>query len=111
METPINKTGVENWKDLIPHRKDVLILGIDEFKNFLVFSERQNGLAQLVIQDRKTLKKEFLKFDEPAYMIRSMNNPEYNTDNFRFGYTSMITPSSQFEQDLKTGKRTLLKQL
>ena len=110
METPINKTGVENWKDLIPHRKDVLILGIDEFKNFLVFSERQNGLAQLVIQDRKTLKKEFLKFDEPAYMIRSMNNPEYNTDNFRFAYTSMITPGSQYEQNLVTGKRTLLKQ-
>ncbi|WP_332029517.1 S9 family peptidase [Kaistella sp.] len=110
METPINKTGVENWKDLIPHRKDVLILGIDEFKNFLVFSERQNGLSQLVIQDRKTQKKEFLKFDEPTYMIRSMNNPEYNTDNFRFAYTSMITPSSQYEQNLVTGKRTLLKQ-
>ena len=110
METPINKTGVENWKEVIPHRKDVLLLGIDEFKNFLVFSERQNGLAQLVIQDRKTLKKEFLKFDEPAYMIRSINNPEYNTDNFRFAYTSMITPSSQYEQNLVTGKRTLLKQ-
>ena len=110
METPINKTGVENWKDLIPHRKDVLMLGVDEFKNFLVFSERQNGLAQLVIQDRKTQKKEFLKFDEPAYMIRSTNNPEYNTDNFRFAYTSMITPSSQYEQNLVTGKRTLLKQ-
>ncbi|WP_332025455.1 S9 family peptidase [Kaistella sp.] len=110
METPINKTGVENWKDLIPHRKDVLMLGIDEFKNFLVFSERQNGLSQLVIQDRKTQKKEFLKFDEPTYMIRSMNNPEYNTDNFRFAYTSMITPSSQYEQNLVTGKRTLLKQ-
>jgi len=110
METPVNKTGVENWKDLIPHRKDVLMLGVDEFKNFLVFSERQNGLSQLVIQDRKTQKKEFLKFDEPAYMIRSMNNPEYNTDNFRFAYTSMITPSSQYEQNLVTGKRTLLKQ-
>ena len=110
METPINKTGVENWKDLIPHRKDVLVSGVDEFKNFLVFSERQNGLAQLVIQNRKTLKKEFLKFDEPAYMVRSMNNPEYNTDNFRFVYTSMITPSSQYEQNLVTGERTLLKQ-
>ncbi|MGZ5273768.1 MAG: S9 family peptidase, partial [Kaistella sp.] len=110
METPINKTGVENWRDLIPHRKDVLVSGVDEFKNFLVFSERQNGLAQLVIQNRKTLKKEFLKFDEPAYMVRSMNNPEYNTDNFRFVYTSMITPSSQYEQNLVTGERTLLKQ-
>ncbi|ACU07910.1 Secreted peptidase, family S9 [Flavobacteriaceae bacterium 3519-10] len=110
METPLNKTEFENWKEVIPHRKDVLVQGIDEFKNFLVFSERQNGLSQLVIQDRKTQKKEFLKFDEPTYIVRSSGNPEYNTDNFRFTYASMITPSSQYEQDLVTGKRTLLKQ-
>lgn len=110
VETPLNKTGVENWKDFIPHRKEVLMQGISEFKNYLVFSERQNGLSQLVIYDRKTGKKEFLKFDEAAYTVSPSGNPEYNTDNFRFGYTSMITPSSQFEQDLKTGKRTLLKQ-
>ncbi|WP_312765759.1 S9 family peptidase [Epilithonimonas sp.] len=110
METPLDKTGVENWKDFIPHRKDVLIEGISEFKNFLVFSERQNGLSQLVILDRKTNKRESLKFDEPTYTVYSSENPEYNTDNFRFGYTSMITPSSQYEQNLQTGKRTLLKQ-
>ena len=110
METPLDKTGVENWKDFIPHRKEVLMEGISEFKNYLVFSERQNGLSQLVILDRKTGKKEFLKFDETAYTVFPSGNPEYNTDNFRFGYTSMITPSSTFEQDLKTGKRILLKQ-
>jgi len=110
VETPLDKTGVENWKDFVPHRKDVLMEGISEFKNYLVFSERQNGLSQLVIYDRKTAKKEFLKFDEPTYTVYPSGNPEYNTDNFRFGYTSLVTPSSQFEQDLKTGKRTLLKE-
>ena len=110
METPLNKTGAENWKDFIPHRKDVLMEGISEFKNYLVFSERQNGLSQLVIYDRKNGKKEFLKFDEAAYTVYPSGNPEYNTDNFRFGYTSMITPGSQYEQNLKTGKRVLLKQ-
>ena len=110
METPLTKTGVANWKDFIPHRKDVLMEGVDEFKNFLVFSERQNGLSQLVIMNRKSGKKEFLKFDEPAYTVYPSGNPEYNTDNFRFGYTSMITPSSQYEQNLVTKKRTLLKQ-
>ncbi|MEJ5104707.1 S9 family peptidase [Chryseobacterium sp. MYb328] len=110
VETPLNKTGVENWKDFIPHRKEVLMEGITEFKNYLVFSERQNGLSQLVIYDRKTGKNDFLKFDEAAYTVYPSGNPEYNTDNFRFGYTSMITPSSQYEQDLKTGKRNLLKQ-
>ncbi|MDN3694139.1 S9 family peptidase [Chryseobacterium tructae] len=110
VETPLDKTGVENWKDFVPHRTEVLLESITAFKNYLIFSERQNGLTQLVIYDRKTGKQEFLKFDEPAYTVFSLGNPEYNTDNFRFGYTSMITPSSQYEQDLKTGKRTLLKQ-
>lgn len=110
METPLDKTGVESWKDFMPHRKDVLMEGISEFKNYLVFSERQNGLSQLVILDRRTNKREYLKFDEPTYTVYPSGNPEYNTDYFRFGYTSMITPSSQFEQNLQTGKRILLKQ-
>lgn len=110
METPLDKTEVANWKDFIPHRKDVLVEGIDEFKNYLVLSERQNGLSQLVIMDRKTGNKEFLKFDEPDYTVYPSGNPEYNTDNFRFGYTSMITPSTQYEQNLKTGTRKTLKQ-
>lgn len=110
MECPLLKTSVENWKDFIPHRKDVLIEGVSEFKNYLVFSERQNGLNQLVVMNRKTGKKEFLKFDEPTYTVFSASNPEYNTDNFRFGYTSLITPSSQYEQNLLTGERKLLKQ-
>jgi len=110
VETPINKTNVENWKDFIPHRDEVLLEGIEEFKNYLIFDERQNGLSQLVIYNRETGDKEFLKFDEPVYTLYPSSNPEYYTDNFRFGYTSMITPNSQYEQNLKTGKRTLLKQ-
>lgn len=110
IETPLNKTTVEYWKDFIPHRKEVLMSGVTEFKNFLVFQERYNGLTQLVVMNRKTGKKEQIKFDEPTYTVFASGNPEYNTDNFRFGYTSMITPSSQYEQNLQTGKRTLLKQ-
>lgn len=110
VECPIDKTSVQNWKDFIPHRKDVLMEGVSEFKNFLVFSERQNGLNQLVIMSRKTGKKEFLKFDEPVYIAYGTGNPDYNTDNFRFGYSSLVTPNSQYEQNLETGERVLLKQ-
>lgn len=110
MKTPLNKTSVENWKTFIPHRKNVLLEEIEVFKNYFVIDEKSNGLSQLVVIDRKTGKKENIKFDEPAYTIYSSANPEYNTDNFRFGYTSMITPTAQYEQNLKTKKRTLLKQ-
>src|SRR5690606_30929573 len=51
VETPLDKTAKENWKDFIPHRNDVLIEGIDEFKEFLVVSERKNGLTNLSIRN------------------------------------------------------------
>lgn len=109
METPLSKTTVENWKDFVAHRSDVLLEDVEEFKNYLVFTERQNGLTQIVIQNRKNGKKDFLKFDEAAYSVYPMGNPEYDTDNFRYSYTSMITPATQYEQNLTTGKRTVLK--
>lgn len=110
METPLNKTDAKNWKDFIPHRKDVLIEGISAFKNYLVFNERENGLSQLVIYDRNTKRQKKIKFDEAAYTVYGSSNPEYNTDEFRFGYTSLITPVSTYEENLKTGSRRLLKQ-
>lgn len=110
MQTPLNKTQVNNWKTFIPHRKEVFLEGVEVFKNYFVLEEKTNGLNQLVVINRKSGKKEMIKFDEPVYTLYGSGNPEYNTDNFRFGYTSMITPSAQYEQNLNTGKRTLLKQ-
>ncbi|WP_313579919.1 S9 family peptidase [Chishuiella sp.] len=110
VETSLNKTSVENWKDFIPHRKNVLLEDVSVFKDFFVFTERENGLNQFIIYDRKTKKQKPVKFDEAAYTIYPSNNPEYNTEIFRFGYTSLITPSSTYDENLKTGKRELLKQ-
>lgn len=110
VETSLNKTSVENWKDFIPHRKNVLLEDVSVFKDFFVIKERENGLNQFIIYDRKTKKQKSIKFDEAAYTIYPSNNPEYNTEIFRFGYTSLITPSSTYDENLKTGKRELLKQ-
>jgi len=110
VETSLNKTSVENWKDFIPHRKNVLLEDVSVFKDFFVFKERENGLNQFIIYDRKTKKQKSIKFDEAVYTIYPSNNPEYNTETFRFGYTSLITPSSTYDENLKTGKRELLKQ-
>ncbi len=110
METPLNNTNVSNWEDFIPHREDVLLEGITAFKNYLIFSERENGLSQLVIYDRKTKNQKKIKFDEAAYTLFGSSNPEYNTDEFRFGYSSLITPISTYQENLKTGERALIKQ-
>lgn len=110
METPLQKTTFENWKEIIPHRKDVLLEDVEDFKNYLIISERENGLSQLQIIDRKTNTKKSLKFDDPSYSLFALSNPEYDTEYFRFGYTSLVQPTTQYEQNLKTGERKLLKQ-
>lgn len=108
MECPIDKTGRENWKELVPHRKDVLLEAVDEFKDFIVLSERKNGLVQLRIQkpDQST---HYVEFDEPAYLLESAANPEYNTKTLRFIYTSLTTPLSTYDYNMVTKERTLMK--
>jgi len=110
MECPLDKTGKEHWKEFIPHREDVLIEGLDEFKNYLVVSERKNGLTQLAVRDLGDGKQSYLNFGEAAYTIYSSTNVEYNTDIVRYGYTSMVTPSSTYDYNMKSKEKTLLKQ-
>lgn len=110
MECPLDKTGVENWKEYLAHRDDVLLEGVDEFKDFLVLEERKNGLIQLRIQNLKDGSEHYLDFGEPAYMAYISWNPEYTTNIVRYGYTSMTTPSSTFDYNMDTKEKTLLKQ-
>lgn len=110
VECPLDKTTKEHWKDFIPHRADVLVSEIDEFKNFLVISERKNGLTQMAIRSLKDDTQHYLDFGEAAYTVYSSTNVEYNTDVVRYGYTSLVTPSSTFDYDMQTKKKELKKQ-
>lgn len=110
METPLDKTTKENWKEYIPHRQDVLVQGIDEFADYVAISERKNGLTQLAIRNLKDNSQHYLDFGEAAYTVYPSTNAEYNTDVIRYGYTSMVTPSSTFDYNMKTKDKTLMKQ-
>ena len=110
METPLDKTGKENWKEFIPHRADVLVEGIDEFANYIAIAERKKGLTQLAIRNLKDNSQHYLDFGEAAYTVYPSTNAEYNTDTLRYGYTSLVTPSSTFAYNMKTKDKNLLKQ-
>ncbi|MFC7524510.1 S9 family peptidase [Parapedobacter sp. GCM10030251] len=110
MECPFDQTGQEHWKEVIPHRPDVLLEDVDEFRDFLVVSERKNGLIQLAIRNLKDGSQHYLDFGEEAYTAYPSNNPEYNTTTLRYGYTSLTTPSSTYDYDMNTHEKTLLKQ-
>ncbi len=110
MECPLDKTDSSNWKEVIPHRKDVLLSGIEEFKNFLVIQERKNGLVQLRIKNLKNNNESYLDFGEPAYAANVGANPEYNTTTLRYDYTSLTTPSSVYDYNMVTKQKKLMKQ-
>lgn len=110
MECPLDKTEKENWTTFIPHREDVLVSDIDEFKDFLVISERQNGLTQMAIRSLKDGSQHYLDFGEPAYTVYPSTNVEYDTDVVRYGYTSLVTPSSTFDYTMSSKEKKLLKQ-
>jgi oligopeptidase B len=110
MECPLDKTGKENWKEIIPHRTDVLIAGIEEYKNFIVVSERKNGLMQLRIRSLSNNNENYLDFGEPAYAATVGANPEYNTSSLRYNYTSLTTPQSVYDYNIISKQKKLMKQ-
>lgn len=111
MITDENKTSMNHWVDLIPHREDVLFEGIDIFKNYLVISERTNGLTQIKIQPWKTDEEAYyLPFENETYTAYTTTNVDFNTDILRFGYQSMATPSSVIDFNMKTKEKEVKKE-
>lgn len=110
MKCPLDATGVENWTEVIPHREDVLIESVDEFKDFLVIEERKDGLVKLRVINRTSNDDYYVDFGEPTYAAYTMSNPEYDTQLVRYGYTSLTTPSSTYDYDMVKKEKTLLKQ-
>lgn len=110
METPLNKTGKTNWKELIPHRTDVLLTGMQVFKNFLVLSERENGLAQIKIMPWGNTDSHYIDFGEETYSAYAINVSDFDSKLVRYYYTSLTTPGSTFEYNMETKEKQLLKQ-
>lgn len=109
METSVDATEMSNWKEVLPHRKDVLLNGIEVFKDYLVVSERSNALPQLRIINQKTKEEHYLDFGEPVYLSYISTNPEFNTDVLRYGYSSLTTPSSTIDYNMTTRTKEVKK--
>lgn len=110
MKTPENNTSKEHWKDVIPHRADVLVEDISIFKNYLVLEERTNGLTKIRIVRWDKSKDYYLPFSEETYTAGVFANPEFDTDVIRYSYNSMTTPSSIIDFNMTDESKTIMKQ-
>lgn len=110
MKTLENNTLQENWIDVIAHREEVLLEGIEIFKDYLVVSERTNGLNKINIKSWEKKVDFYLPFDNETYTAYTSVNPEFDTQILRYGYNSLTTPSSVIDFNMKTREHKVLKE-
>ncbi len=110
MKTHVKKHSIDNWEDVIAHREDVLLEGIDIFKDYIVVSERSNGLNEIRIKRWDGKEDYYLPFDNETYTAYTGTNVDFDTEVLRYGYNAMTTPSSVIEFNMRTKTKTVLKE-
>lgn len=110
MKTPVDKTEKENWVEVIPHREDYLLEDIDIFKDYLVVSERNNGLNKIKITNWNSGESYYVPFDNETYTAYTSINPDFETEILRYAYNSLNTPTSVVDFNMATKEKTVLKE-
>ena len=109
-KTSETQTEKEYWKDVIPHREAVLLEDIEIFKDFLVVSERENGLNHIHIKRWDGSDSYYLPFESETYTAYTTTNIDFDTTVLRYGYQSLTTPSSVIDFDMVTKTKTIQKE-
>jgi oligopeptidase B len=113
---PVETPGREHWTELIAHRDAIMLEDVDLFAGFFIACEREDGLPRLRLwkfadAGPGAAPSGEIAFPEPAYSAAPHINRIFETTTFRYGYQSLVTPSSVYEYDTASGASTLLKQL
>ncbi|GAB5457412.1 MAG: S9 family peptidase [Henriciella sp.] len=106
---PIDNPGRENWQDLVPHNAGTLILGVDVLKDYMIRTERNDGLPRIVVREMATGDEHIIAFEEAAYQLSAGTGNDFDTHMIRFNYESPSTPDQTYDYDLATKERTLRK--
>ena len=94
-----------NWEVLIEHNEKRLLEDFICFQDFLFLDIREDGLPKILKLNRENLSKDYIDFPDPSYSCYISSNPEYESNEFLFGYTSLRKPSSVYSLNFKTNER------
>ena len=111
IKTPVGQTGHEHWQEILPHRPDVMLSGIDPFEDHLVVYERKGGLPHARISDVDGVSNvHYIQFPEPTYYFDLEENPNFHSDKLRVRYSSLITPHTIADIHMDSGEWEILKE-
>jgi oligopeptidase B len=103
LQAPANDPRPDAWRELLPHRADVKVDGLDAFEDHLVIYERETGLRQIRVLELAggPAAVHRVVFPEPVYTVHRSENPAYDTAVLRFVYTSLVTPPTVVDYDMR----------
>jgi oligopeptidase B len=110
MEAPLDTPGRAHWREVVPHRDDVKLDGVDAFATHLALYERAGGMRRISVRDVATGETHVVAQPEDVYVAMPGSNREWDTRVLRFEYSSLVTPRSSIDWDVRARTRTLVKQ-
>jgi len=110
VSAPVADPSPAAWKEVVPHRADVMLEQVLPFRDHLVLSEREQALNHLTIRDYASGASHRVALPEPVYSVFPAGNSEFDTRVLRYSYQSFITPASVFDYDMASRTPRLLKQ-
>jgi oligopeptidase B len=110
VKAPVADPSPANWVEVIAHRPDVTLEGVEAFRDYLVIAERKKGLPSLRVMELASGTSHDIEFPEPVYSASVGVNQVFETKTLRFGYQSFVTPPSVYDYRMDTRERKLMKQ-
>ena len=111
MKCPQTNTDSDHWEEVIPNREHILLEDIEVFDDFLVLNERKGGLTQFRVLNQKDGLEHVIDMGEESYMANSSTNVDFSTNLFRFGFSSLKTPSTIYDYNLELKEKIVKKQV
>lgn len=102
MTTTIDQPDRAHWQPFVATDPAVYLSHLTMFRDYLVISERTNGLEERKIYDFSTGQFGVIPFPEPVYSLSPRENATFDATVFRFQYSSLVTPSTIYDYDMKT---------
>ena len=101
-------SGVAAWRDLVRTSDTVFIEDFKPFQGFVAIDQREGGnrMIRLLTDTGRSIP---VRADEPAYRMGLSVNEQPDTPWVRYTYSSLVTPTTTFEVNARTGERRTLK--
>jgi len=107
---PLDTPGRAHWREVVPHRDDVKLDGVDAFAGHLALYERAGGMRRISVRRVDDGETQVVAQPESVYVAMPGSNREWDTAVLRFEYSSLVTPRSSIDWDMNAQRRTVVKQ-